>query len=122
MKLRIRGNSIRLRLMQNEVKTLEQTAQVKDLVAFPGGEEFVYQLKISDRFEAVKDSNSLTVSIPEPDAFRWIQTEEVGIENSFELPNGEMLNLLIEKDFNCLTNRPNEDESDTFQNPSAEVC
>lgn len=122
MKLRTRGNSIRMRLMQSEVKTLEQTAQVKDSVDFPGGEKLVYKLRISDRYDARLEDNSLTISIPEPDAFRWIQTEEVGLEKSLDLPSGNRLNLLIEKDFNCLVDRPNEDETDTFPNPSHEVC
>ena len=111
-----------MRLMKGEVKTLEQTAQVKDSVDFPGGEKLVYKLRISDRYDASLENNALIISIPEPDAFRWIQTEEVGLEKIFDLPNGDELTLLIEKDFNCLVDRPNEDETDTFPNPSHEVC
>ncbi|MCP4459147.1 MAG: hypothetical protein GY816_14165 [Cytophagales bacterium] len=122
IKLRTRGNSIRLRLMQEEVKTLEQTAHVQDSVSFPEGERFVYELRITDRFEAVLESTSLSISIPEPDAFRWIQTDEVQLENTFDLPNGDVLALLIEKDYKCLVDCLNENESDTFPNKSKEVC
>ncbi len=122
MKLRIRGNSIRLRLMQVEVKTLEQTAEVRDAILLPGGEALKYELKISDLFNVVLENRTLSITIPEPDAFRWIQTEEEGLENLLNLPNGDELRLSVEKDFKCLTVRPHEDESDTFPNKSEGTC
>jgi hypothetical protein len=52
----------------------------------------------------------ITVSLPEGQARSWAQEDEVGIYS--EEPWG--LKLSVEKDFQCLDQRPNEDDSDAF--------
>lgn len=122
MKLRIRENSVRLRLMKGEIKTLEEIEKMQDFISFPGGQKFSYSLQIADEYRATFANNELIVSIPKTEGIQWIHTEMVGLEAQLQLPNGDELRLLIEKDFKCLTDRQGEDESDAFPNKTMEVC
>lgn len=118
MKLRIQGNSIRVRLNKSEVETFARDGMVEERVEFGNGEEsvFRYSLKKEDvpAIAGLFEAGGITVFVPLEEAKRWVTTEQVGIKGS----NGN-LRLLVEKDFVCLTPRPNEDESDNFPHPLA---
>ena len=122
MKLRIRGNSVRLRITKTEVAQFGETGLVKETVEF-GTEphkQFVYELTSSAQVEDVQatlEINRLTVMIPESRAKEWTQTNQVGLGAEQSAGDGKTLRILIEKDFACLDDRPDEDESDAFQNP-----
>lgn len=112
MKLRLEGNSIRLRVRKSDINTLQKNGTIVETLTFPNGDVFQYQLKINKitlDIDSQLISNILTISIPLSIATDWMQTDAVGIEKT--LPNG--LFILIEKDFPC-TDRPWEDASDTF--------
>jgi hypothetical protein len=119
MKLRIRGNSIRLRLTQSEVETFETVGAVEESVNFGNQDkpDFCYVLEKSgtQNLQASFDDGKITVSVPKAIADGWVNSEQVGIEGD----DGE-LQILIEKDFACLTPRKGEDESDNFPHPKLE--
>ena len=120
MKIRMKGNSIRLRLTQSEVRELGESTSIFETVDF-GSSSFSYGLSIAgETLAASLDNNKITVNIPESKALNWINSDdEIGIEGESDLENGGKLHLLVEKDFVCLTDRPNEDESDNFPKPLA---
>lgn len=119
MKLRIRGNSIRIRLMQREVKQLSEEGMVTEEVHFPGGAKFVYSLKVSSAFAASLGDKSMELSIPESETNPWIASnEDLSLTASFPVSDGESLKLMVEKDLACLTVRDGEDDSDAFPNPN----
>ena len=112
MKLRLEGNSIRLRVRKSDINALQKNAIITEALTFPNGDVFQYQLQINNTtldIDAQLISNILTISLPLSIAADWMQTDAVGLEKT--LPNG--LFILIEKDFPC-TDRPWEDTSDTF--------
>lgn len=116
MKLRIRGDSVRLRLTRGDVRELLATGAVDDATRFPGGSTFRYRLTALTDCSEVGASfagATLTVALPAGLARGWGESEEVGIRLALPLDAGE-LGLLIEKDFPCLTARPGEDDSDAF--------
>ncbi len=122
MKLRIRGNSVRLRLTKTEVAQFGETGSVKVTVEFgtEPHQQFVYALTTSVQVEVLQASlkNSLiTVLVPESQAKEWTQTNQVGLVAEQSIGDGKTLHILIEKDFACLEDRPDEDESEAFQNP-----
>lgn len=121
MKLRIRGNSLRLRLTQGDVARLGSEGEVSEAVEFGGGNQsFIYTLAATEGVEgptAAFANGNLTVSIPKKVADEWTSTDMVGIESAESVPS-----ILIEKDFACLSTREGEDESDTFPNPEASMC
>lgn len=123
MKIRIKGNSVRYRLTQNEVKTLGETGFLSEETCFGPGEaqKFVYTLQTKDNItglQATFDGRKITLFIPSAAATSWYGEERVGFENELEVAPGISLHLLLEKDFACLDNS-HEDQSDNFPNPKA---
>ena len=112
MKLRLEGNSIRLRVRKSDLKTFEETGVIKEILMFPHGAPFHYQLLTDnyvDRIYAEVSSDGITVFIPLSIAHDWIRSDDVGIEHT--LQSG--MYILIEKDFPC-KDRAEEDKNDTF--------
>jgi hypothetical protein len=119
MKLRIRGDSLRLRLSQGEVIRLRETGEVGDCIHF-GDRSLDYVLVSADvdapraRFEG----DRIEVTLPRALAHGWASGDDVGIEAEQQLASGT-LRLLIEKDFRCLAPRAGEEDTDGFPHPGA---
>lgn len=118
MKLRIKGNSIRMRLSQGEVDELASSGSVNDVINF-GKTKMTYQLTLAKSGEilVVYAANLIIINIPQATGAKWATSDQVGIEEDIDLGGGEILSVLIEKDFKCLTVRPGENESDLYENP-----
>jgi hypothetical protein len=116
MKLRIRGDSLRLRLTRGEVRRLRETGSVVETIHF-GASELHYELRSVDVDTPVAsfDGARIVVSLPRAAADAWADGDEVGI--AVELGP---LSLLIEKDFRCLAPREGEDDGDAFPHPGGE--
>ncbi len=122
MKLRVRDNSIRLRLTRSEVELVRTDGLVRGRVAFDGRNSFDYILESSPatvKPEAHISNNVLTVRIPEAEITSWANSEEVSISASQILDGGDQLSILVEKDFACLAPRDGEDETDMYPHPEA---
>jgi hypothetical protein len=123
MKLRIKGNSIRLRLLRSEVEEFAEGGSISDETRF-GANALRYTLAMSKDAESIVgkfDSNEITVFIPEKTARDWTTNDSVGFE--IEQPTGpnESLTIIVEKDFVCI-DRPNDpDRDDAFPNPNV-IC
>lgn len=120
MKLRIKGNSIRLRLSQTEVSTFQDKGEVKENVTFPSGELLSYTLKRHDgsEFKAELLGGNINILVPADKATIWFRDDQVGMNSSVQITDNQELMILVEKDFACLAVRENEDESDNFPNPN----
>ena len=126
MKLRILGNSVRFRVSQAELAQLTTDGYVEDSVAFGPGAWLVYRLEVVDSgtgaaaesISAGYDGNGVRVVLPRAIVDVWQQPEEVSIRGEQALPDGDNLNILVEKDFTCLIPREGEDQSDLFPNPA----
>jgi len=118
MKLRMKGNSIRMRLSQSEVDELVDSNVVYEMVNF-GKNYLTYQLNLADTKDvsAVYEKDCISINIPKVMGSKWAKSDQVGIEEIVSLGAKGSLSILIEKDFKCLTDRPNEDESNLFENP-----
>jgi hypothetical protein len=120
VKLRIRDNSIRLRLTRAEVDTVNSAGIVKARMSLPGGDGLNYVLESSAGTETPSvrfTDRALTVMLPEADVMRWAATEQVSIAANETLDDGDFLKILVEKDFACLAPREGEDESDMYPHP-----
>lgn len=120
MKIRIKGNSIRLRLTQTEVANFANNGYLEEHTEF-GNATFTYALandaevlNLSAKMEGAK----ITMQVPPALAKNWTSTNEVGFQHKLTLSNGKELFLLVEKDFVCLDNTF-EDQSDNYPNPNA---
>ena len=125
MKIRIKGNFIRYRLTQTEVKTLGETGRLSEETRFgPGADEvFIYALEAKEGIDGLRagfDGRKITLYLPATAAGTWFDEERVGFQNDVQVAPGVTLGLLLEKDFACLDNT-DEDQSDNYRNPNA-VC
>ncbi len=123
MKLRIRDNSIRLRLERAEVDTLRDDGLVSARTGFPGGREFQYVVESSPASVnpgAFFSENVMTVRLPETAVLAWANSEQVSIAGDLLLDDGAPLSILVEKDFACLAPRAGEDESDMYPHPNVD--
>lgn len=123
MKIRIQGNKLRLRLSQPELDNFAETGHVTDTITFGPDEsqQLTYELIRAEQtaVSAEFSGSEISVYVPSHEALAWTSTSQIGIKAS--LDNGQQgLQLLIEKDFQCLHKRPEEDESALFPNPAAE--
>ena len=118
MKLRIEGESVRLRLKPIEVAGLQDDQHVSDSITF-AGQKLIYTLQGSD-VDTVKASfsgNFITIDVPKDQLTQWAGSDQVGIEAFQQIEKDKELHILIEKDFACL--RPREGEEDLYPNPKA---
>jgi hypothetical protein len=125
VKIRIKDNSIRLRLTRGEVETVRDSGVVVSTTGFPGGRQFSYALESSPASvnpAAFYSDNEIRVRLPETMVLAWTATEQVSIGGEQTLDDGEKLSILVEKDFACLAPRSGEDESDMYTNPDAAEC
>lgn len=123
MKIRIKGNFVRYRLTQSEVKTLAETGYLEEETIFGTGQKFGYTLEVKEEIlglQASFENGQITMFIPADFAENWFDEERVGFENEVEVAPGVSLKLLLEKDFVCLDDSE-EDQSDNYPNPNS-VC
>lgn len=119
MKLRIKGNSIRLRLTKTDVENLIAKGLLEESTSF-GESKFVYGLHRSDDVRdlvAEFRANKITVFIPSSFIKDWDVNDKVGFDANMKLNGTDSLYILVEKDFKCLDETV-KDQSDNFENPS----
>lgn len=116
MKLRIKGNTIRFRLTQTEIDSIYK-GSLEDKTHFPGGNSLTYKIQKGDSFKCQFKNEEVIISVTPKVIEDWANSDKVSIENSIELDDGSQLEVSLEKDFKCLTDRPKEDESDMYPNP-----
>jgi hypothetical protein len=127
MKLRIKGSSLRLRLTQGEVRSLETAGEVAEQVWFGGGARLTYRLRTDTKINEISASygdNVIDIRVPREAALTWSRTDQVTLSHA-EAAGDTELRVIIEKDWNCLAPRSEEDESDNFPHPeigTGKVC
>ena len=124
MKIRICGNSIRLRLKRTEVDQIAAGNSILEETHFPDS-VLTYRLDVSGRpdFSASFDNAVLVIGLPKTIVSDWAVSDEVSLSAEQKLPGTGSLSLLIEKDFSCLEpghHRDCEDDDDTFPHPGAQ--
>ena len=122
MKLRIKGNSLRLRLVRTEVERLAAAGVVSDEVRFgPSIDQVLrYSIAASDGVEEITvqfSDNQILVLLPESVVMEWTGSDKVGLETSQLIDEDNSLSVLIEKDFVCIDRPDDPDRADAFPNP-----
>ena len=122
MKLRLRGNSLRLRLNQNDVAGLASGRMLTETVTFPGGTEFQYTLVApasSTDASAKLVASTIAVTLPGERTKTWADGDELGLY--YDLPAGDaVLKIAVEKDLVCIDGPA--DERDPFAYPREKAC
>ncbi len=116
MKLRIKGNSIRLRLTKSDVEKICNSSYLEEVTSF-GENTFKYCLQSLDNLEKLSaefKAGTITVYIPSSFVKDWDKNDIVGFDSG-SIDKNELF-ILVEKDFKCL-DETTEDQSDNFENP-----
>jgi hypothetical protein len=127
MKLRLKGNSLRLRVTPSEVKQLLRNGVIREYVQLTANpkDRLTYAVvsSLSGLTTTVAyQSGNITVSVPQIELEGWAGGDNVGVYAEVALSEDQLLSVAIEKDFACLDRNDAENE-DTFPNPNlAVVC
>jgi len=121
MKLRIKGNSLRLRVTPSEAKQLLREGAIREHVQLTANskDRLTYAVISSlsgATITVTYQSGNITVSVPEIQLKNWVGSEDVGVYADVALGDDRALSVTIEKDFACL-DRSDADNEDTFPNP-----
>lgn len=119
MKIRIKGNSIRIRLSKSEVALFAQEGYLEEKTDF-GNNSLSYAVKSTEdkTMSAQFNDNAITLMVPQHLLQQWASTNLVSLEYNLPVNNENNLYLLLEKDFKCIDAVVTEDQSDYFENPS----
>jgi hypothetical protein len=127
MKLRVQGNSLRLRISRSDLKVFLETGLLEETTCFgrEPGAELTYALALDNSRQTVAVESlrqRVAVILPGETVQNWAATEQVGISAEIDLGLRGTLSVLVEKDFACLDGNE-EDNADTFPNPlAARTC
>lgn len=124
MKLRIQGNSLRLRLNQSEVAQFSKTGFVEDSIQFGPGASLTYTIETASTLPAplaTFQDHWLRVQVPAPAAQDWYTTDRVAISSEQPIDGDKTLSVLIEKDFQCV-HGGDERDPDAYPNPLEETA
>ncbi len=121
MKLRIKGDSLRVRVSRSEVARLLVGDCLEETIHFGQQEnaKLTYALQRDtsvSKLTVQYTQNRVAILLSTDQANAWCITDQVGIAEEISLGSLGSLALLIEKDFACL-DRSDEDNEDTFPNP-----
>jgi hypothetical protein len=120
MKLRIHGDSLRIRVTKTDLSRLQTDGRISEALHVAPNNVFAYALVLTEgrEVDASFEAAVLSVYLPKRLAASWYRDTEVSLAGVRTLPGGGKLDILIEKDFTCLVPRPGEDQSDYFANPA----
>lgn len=115
-------NAVRLRLTQTEVQQIRTVGKVTASVNFGFGVDtkLTYTLQKIEMPEiaARYEGNEILISLPVEIANDWTNSDQISIKHNIQINQDEVLKILVEKDFKCLSIREDEDETDMFPNPN----
>ncbi len=122
MKLRLRENSIRLRLLQNEVTQLREIGNVSETIVFGVNptENLTYSLRTSAEvleISAQMINNQIEIFLPMLMAGNWADSDEAGLYGLQKIGDLAVLKIVVEKDFVCVDRPLDEDNKDAFPHP-----
>jgi len=124
MKLRIKGNSLRLRVSRSDVAQLMQAGCVEETIRFAPepAAKLTYRLEhaATPREISIHYSvQNIRVLLSTEAAKRWADGDEVGIYGHVDTGTAS-LELLVEKDYACIDGG-GADNADAFPNPKAGI-
>jgi hypothetical protein len=121
MKLRIKGNSLRLRVSRSELARFLAGERIAETIRFAAAPEakLTYALERGTHATAASvryRSQEVTVLLADEQVQTWSQESQVGVYTLVDIAPEGLLELIVEKDFACLDGSE-EDNADTFANP-----
>lgn len=123
MKLRFRGNTLRLRVNQREARMLAGGLSLREEVLFPNLAklQYVFEPRASGPVQATFEGGIVRVVAPLTEVRNWARSEAIGLY--FEVQADDtVLKVSIEKDLECTDGTPETHEPDAFPRTSGNNC
>lgn len=126
MKLRIKGDSLRLRISPDEMSRLLQSGRIEETVHFGPENDAKLTYALVTRsgqdpaFIVRYQPQEIAVEVSAALVRAWSDTEQVGIYAAIDIGTCQ-LELSVEKDFACL-DKSDGDNRDTYPNPNQGVA
>ncbi len=119
MKVRIKDNSLRIRLSVSELTTLKNGEPIDMGTSF-GGVRWTTIIKGKGTEPTVLlKENTILCTFPVNSFIELMNSSDEGIEHMFNFNNGDTLLLTIEKDWKCIGREEIRNEG-LFENPKME--
>ena len=120
MKLRIKGNSLRLRITPSEMARLLEAGRIDETIHFAAHADARLTYALEHRPDApvltVRHSpQEVAVVLSSAEVRRWASGTDVGIYGQTPVKSGP-LEVAVEKDFACL-DKSDAENGDTFTHP-----
>lgn len=119
MKIRIKGNSLRMRLSKSDVARITTVGYIEERTQFINN-AFIYSLQrvpAGSQLSASFEAGKITMFVPQSLIVDWDVNDIITFDAYMSVGAGEELYLLLEKDFQCL-DHTTEDQSDNYLNPN----
>jgi len=100
MKLRIRGNSLTLRVSKTELAKLAETGKVEETMRFSSEHSLRYGIEVrpTGAVTAAFSGAEILVALPKARLDLWLRPAEVSVEGSQPIGGGKVLQIVLEKD------------------------
>jgi hypothetical protein len=100
MKLRIRGNSIRIRVSKIELAKIAETGRAEESVRFSSEQGLRYGIEVrpTGAVTATFAGDAIIVTLPKPRLDLWLRANEISVEGSQPIGGGKVLQIALEKD------------------------
>ena len=114
MKLRIKGDALRLRLSRTEVTRLVKVGSVTEVIHFAPGSSLEYSVSVGRELGVTYAANHIAITLSAEEVRAWATSDQDGIYGEA----GGALTVTVEKDFACL-DRTDAENADMSPNPKA---
>jgi hypothetical protein len=123
VKLKLHGNSIRVRLTRSEVARFGACGRLEEAFVYgpSPSQQLTYGIESvsSDSVGVRVDQNGIFAQIPASLADEWTTSDRVGVSGEVNHPDGRRIDVLIEKEFRRIHGGNN--DPDLYPNP-LETC
>lgn len=114
MKVRLFGDSIRVRLTQSEVTSLADGGEIEVVLPVPP-QALACSIRSMDDVLSVRHANGrMSIHVPSAECRRWAESTDEGL---YGQQGG--LRIAVEKDYRCLHKDNSPDNLGTFPNPAS---
>ncbi len=118
MKIRLKENSLRIRLLRSEVDKLVTVGYLEERTSFVNSflTYALQSIETGEQLTADFADNKITMYVPKTLIKEWPKNSVIGFNAKMPISDTVNLSLLLEKDFVC-NDETTEDQSDNYVNP-----
>ena len=101
MKLRLEKGTVKIRLSQEEIKTLIAGNSISEFLYISEENKFEYSIHIIENHDSSSilfKSSSLSIHIPSSKAEKWMNSHQIGIKEIIVTDQAKEMILIVEED------------------------